>query len=299
MSDSNIYYVRGAFDNLRASDLKALDREIQMAKVSGAKIFAVGIYDDNLCEAMGMGTPLKKADDRMKIMEQIRGVDFTFKISSLDKKIIRKNLEERYYKYKEESQKKEEPKEKPYKYGYVPGTFDLFHAGHAEHLGIAASQCDILIVGVKADELVRSHKKSDPIIHDYERMEIIRHLKYVHDVYLYYTRDLQVAVDWIRSKYGNDELAVFYGSDLLNDFKNTKIEGVKIIYTPREEANMKDRSTSALKRRLLKLGENGEGKRYNSNIPLTQMSFLLIKENERGNSNLPEAPTGQSKDDGR
>ncbi len=37
--------------------------------------------------------------------------------------------------------------------GYTTGTYDLYHAGHAEFLKKAKALCDILIIGVTSDEL--------------------------------------------------------------------------------------------------------------------------------------------------
>ncbi len=268
-----INYVIGSFDVLRAHDLDNLDREIQMTRRDGSECFAVGVYDDKLCEILGMGTPLKKVEDRMKIMEQIRGVNFTFKITTLDKRLVKAALIKRYTEYIEEQNKrKNEPEDKEYEYGYVPGTYDLFHAGHLEHLLIADSKCKKLIVGVKADELVKEHKHTTPSITTKERMEILRHFRFVHDVYPYYTRDLNIAVDWIRSKYGDKQIAVFYGSDLKNDFKNTNIDGVEIIFTERDKELMKTRSTTAYKRvYTLKLDTEQKNKKYTSKTPITEM----------------------------
>ena len=103
-----INYVLGSFDILRAKNLDDLDRQIQLAKTNGAEYFAVGVYDDRLCEALGMGTPLKTTEDRMKIMEQIRGVDFTFKITTLDKRLVREILTKRYSEFMEERSKKKD-----------------------------------------------------------------------------------------------------------------------------------------------------------------------------------------------
>lgn len=92
-----IAYSTGAYDILRAKDLQELDKQIQIGKEDDPDcIFALGIYDDNLCQALGMNKPIKCTEDRAKIMEQIRGVDFTFTIPSRDPKIIIERLREEY-----------------------------------------------------------------------------------------------------------------------------------------------------------------------------------------------------------
>ena len=144
-----IAYLSGVYDILREKDLKKLDREIQMSKKNGAKFFALGIYDGSLCDKLGISEPLKSTDDRMKIMEQIIGVDFTFPVSSLDQKMLEKNIKEAYKEYQQKLKEQEENKNKPKEYniGYTLGTYDLFHAGHLENLMLASEQCEKLIVG--------------------------------------------------------------------------------------------------------------------------------------------------------
>lgn len=148
---------------------------------------------------------------------------------------------------------------------YAPGTYDLFHAGHLENLLIASENSEKLIVGVKADELVQKHKNKTPVISEDERMDILRHFKFVSDVYVYYTRDLQIANDFIKSKYGQFVDAVFLGSDLKNDFKDSK--HINIVYTERDEHLMKERSTTAYAKKFkaLKLG-NSNGRQFTGNI---------------------------------
>ena len=252
-----VAYSYGVYDILRANDLEKLDRLIQVSKTSRESSFGLGIYEASLCEALGIDKPLKSLEDRMKIMEQIRGIDFVFSIPSLDNKIVEKRLEDAYELYVENLKNKKDLKNKEYDIGYAPGTYDLFHAGHLENLQIASEQCKTLIVGIKSNELVEEHKKKSPIISDDERMEIMRHFKFVHDVYKYHTRNLFVANDWINSKYGKSIDAVFLGSDLKKDFAD--VEGINIIYTPRNKEKMKTRSTTAYRKKLgLRILEPGE-----------------------------------------
>ena len=256
-----VSYTYGVWDILREKDLKDLDREIQLSREEGAKYFGVGVYTQDLCQALRMNTPLKSLEDRMKIMEQIRGIDFVFPVNSLDKNILKNNATDAYKLFMEkEKHKTKDPKK--YKIGYAPGTYDLFHAGHLENLTLAASECEKLIVGIKSDELVFKHKNREPVLSADERTEILRHFKFVHDVYKYHTRDLQISSDWIESKYNQKVDAVFLGSDLKKDFESTK--GINIIYTPRDPEKMKTRSTTAYRKLHLNRDENMS---YTGNIP--------------------------------
>jgi len=243
-----IAYTHGIYDILRAKDLHELDKQIQLSCQDGATYFGVGIYDSNLCEHLGLSSPLKSLEDRMSIIAQIRGVDFVFPIFSLHEDVLKDSVKHAYSTFLE-SQKNLVTTEKQYELGYAPGTYDLFHAGHLENLTIASSYCDKLIVGIKSDELVEEHKHRKPVISAEERMEILRHFKFVYDVYKYHTRDLRSANSWLKAKYKHTIDAIFLGSDLKKDFSDTT--GLNIIYTPRDKEGMKTKSTTAYRTLLL------------------------------------------------
>lgn len=244
-------YVSGEYDILRAKDLRRLDEIIQKNKEKGNKYFSVAIYQNELCEELGMDTPLKSAEDRAKIMEQITGVDFTFIIDSLEEQKIRDKaltaFEEYQERKKEEEKENKKEEEKKYETVYVPGTYDLFHAGHLENLMEAKKLGNKIIAGVKSDELVKKQKGDFPKINAEERMEILRHFKFIDGVYEFYTRDLHVASDWVKARYGTIPTIVC-GSDLEKDYKN--INDLTIVYTDRDAKKMQERSTTAYKKKL-------------------------------------------------
>ena len=251
-----IAYSLGSYDILRETDLQEIDKQIQLSKENGINIFAIGVYEDDLCQVLGLNRPLKSVADRLKIMSYIRGIDFVFSVPSLDENIIKARLTAAFEQFENSKKDSKNPKSKKFELGYAPGTYDLFHAGHLENLLIADSNCEKLIVGVKGNELVQKHKNKLPIISDNERVAILRHFKFVYDSYIYYTRDLHIANDYIKSKYNKSIDAVFLGSDLKNDFKDTT--DINIIYTERKEELMKERSTTAYAKRYsaLSLGKH-------------------------------------------
>lgn len=244
-------YLSGVYDILRINDLERIDRAVQENIERGNKYFALAIYDDQLCEKQGLSTPVKDAEDRMKIAQYISGVDFVFLISSANPEQINKSAEQAFNQYLLKlEQEKEGSSKKPvkkYKIVYTPGTYDLFHAGHLENLLIASQNSEKLIVGVKSDELVENHKGRKPVINAQERMEILRHFKFVDGVYQYHTRDPHIAASWIKAKYGKDIDAMFLGSDLKSDFRDVK--DIPIVFTDRDP-NMK-RSTTNYREKLL------------------------------------------------
>ena len=90
--------------------------------------------------------------------------------------------------------------------------------------------CDILIVGVNSDTLVKEYKHKTPIIHELERKEILQAIRYVDNVVICNTLDKSEMHKWIHFD------AVFIGDDWKgNDrWKKTEIDleriGAKVVY---------------------------------------------------------------------
>ena len=64
------------------------------------------------------------------------------------------------------------------------GTFDVFHYGHLRIIERAAELGDRLVVGVSSDALNYRKKQLSPTVSEDHRMEIVRNLKYVDEVFL-------------------------------------------------------------------------------------------------------------------
>ena len=109
------------------------------------------------------------------------------------------------------------------------GTFDLFHIGHVRLLKRAKAYGNRLVVGVSSDSLNVNKKKKDPIIPQQHRLEIIKEISVVDEVFLEESLDLKP--DYIK-KYGADILVM--GDDWEGKFDDLK--GVcQIIYLKRTQ----------------------------------------------------------------
>ncbi len=58
--------------------------------------------------------------------------------------------------------------------GYTSGVYDMFHVGHAIYLEKAKEACDVLVLAIDSDELVKKDKGPDrPIVSLEERIDIL------------------------------------------------------------------------------------------------------------------------------
>ncbi|MFE9252784.1 adenylyltransferase/cytidyltransferase family protein [Streptomyces sp. NPDC007088] len=120
----------------------------------------------------------------------------------------------------------------PYRVGYAPGAYDLFHIGHLNILRHARSQCDYLIAGVVSDEMCERAKGRRPMIPLVERLEIVRSVKYVDAAFVETVPD---KVDtWRQVRFD----VLFKGDDWRGTPKGDKLErdfaevGVDVVYFP-------------------------------------------------------------------
>jgi glycerol-3-phosphate cytidylyltransferase len=119
-----------------------------------------------------------------------------------------------------------------YRIGYAPGAYDLFHIGHLNILEHARQHCDHLIAGVVSDEMCELTKGKRPVVPLAERMEIVRHISYVDEVF---AEVLPEKLDtWKTVKFD----VLFKGDDWRGTAKGDKLErdfaavGVDIVYFP-------------------------------------------------------------------
>jgi glycerol-3-phosphate cytidylyltransferase len=130
--------------------------------------------------------------------------------------------------------------------GYVPGAFDLFHIGHLNILRQAKENCDYLIAGVAADDVLIRHKGVTPVVPLLERLEIVRNIRYVNMAHAAMTND-KIEI-WKELRFN----VLFKGDDWRGTEKGSKLErdftevGVDVVYFPYTKAT----SSSALRRTL-------------------------------------------------
>jgi choline-phosphate cytidylyltransferase/glycerol-3-phosphate cytidylyltransferase len=62
---------------------------------------------------------------------------------------------------------------------FTPGTWDMFHVGHLNLLKSAKALGDILIVGIKTDELVFKDKGHHPLMSYEDRAAVLESCRYV------------------------------------------------------------------------------------------------------------------------
>ncbi|WP_418960263.1 adenylyltransferase/cytidyltransferase family protein [Streptomyces tritici] len=122
--------------------------------------------------------------------------------------------------------------DRPYRVGYAPGAYDLFHIGHLNILRHARSRCDYLVAGVVSDEMAELAKGRRPMIPLVERLEIVRSVKYVDAAFVETVPDKletwkQVRFDVLFK--GDDWRGTPKGDKLEKDFADV---GVEIVYFP-------------------------------------------------------------------
>lgn len=134
--------------------------------------------------------------------------------------------------------------------GYTTGVFDLFHIGHLNILKRAKEQCDYLIVGVSTDELVYGYKNKKPIIPFYERIEIVKAIRYVDEVVPQTCLDKFEAwkkIKFNRIFHGDD----WKGSDLyIEAEKKLNSVGVEMVFLPHTEGTSSTLLTEVLHNKM-------------------------------------------------
>jgi len=218
-----------------------LMQEIAKAR-QNHEVIGLGIETDEFFLGKHGRNPLTNFEDRMAIAKSISGVDFVFKIDD----------EEDYEPQSYTVPEKKQIPSKVYGVAYAPGTYDLFHRGHLEHLMEVKSMCDILVVGVNSDELVFTNKQKHTKLSASDRIAVVKNLRFVDYVFEVTTNEKKIANDWVKQNVGRPINVIVVGSDLKGqDFQNS--EGIPILFTERDPELMKVRCSTYFREELKKL----------------------------------------------
>ncbi|MCI8655230.1 MAG: adenylyltransferase/cytidyltransferase family protein [Clostridia bacterium] len=196
---------------------------------------AIGVYTDECFEKIFDRKPIKPYEERVRLANSIKGVDWVFKASVADQKQeIRNRVSPLYV-------RDDAPKQ--YHVGYAPGTYDLFHEGHLQHLLECRVLCDIMVVGVNSDNLVYLNKGKKAKMSQEDRMRVVKNLKFVDYVHLVEENDKRRANEWAKAIIGEPIDVIILGSDLEGqDYQNP--EGLMVIFTERDPMIMQKRCST-------------------------------------------------------
>lgn len=195
---------------------------------------AIGVYTDECFEKIFNRKPIKPYEERVRLANSIKGVDWVFKASVGNQKQIGSRVSPLYVK---------DDNPKKYHIGYAPGTYDLFHEGHLQHLLECRVLCDIMVVGVNSDNLVYQNKGKTTKMNQAERMQVVKNLKFVDAVHLVETNDKRVANEWVKAIVGAPIDVILLGSDL-EGREHENPDGIMVIFTERDPLIMCKRCSS-------------------------------------------------------
>ena len=109
------------------------------------------------------------------------------------------------------------------------GTFDLFHVGHLNILRRARALGEQLIVGVSSDELNFRKKQVHPAYPVAHRMEIVRAVRYVDEVFV--EESLEAKRDYVLAHRAD---VLVMGDDWAGKFDFLS-DVCRVVYLPRTE----------------------------------------------------------------
>lgn len=217
--------ITGIFDVIT----KGIRKSVLERSLDG-KPLGVGVYTDEYCELTDFSKPMKSVEHRMEIAQGLTGVAFTFIANSRVFSEYEEVADVAYKEYMERVKQEQAPK--PYKAGFVIGSFDLLHSGHLQNIELASEMCDELYVVVKTDERIRDKKHKDPVQNTAQRAANLCALKKVKDV-LYYDLDSnrtdvvnsiieQYALNHLGQLLEPKDLVAIFGEDLKEKRKKEK-----------------------------------------------------------------------------
>ena len=124
------------------------------------------------------------------------------------------------------------------KIGFANGCFDIIHGGHVHMLNFARQNCDKLVVGVSADDIVRESKGADrPFLEAEDRAFILSGLSAVDLVVIIFDKTPERLIEKLMPD------VVIKGTDYEGiDFPEKSLIGVQggtILYAPKINSSSK------------------------------------------------------------
>ena len=206
---------------------------------------AIGVYTDELFEKVVGRSPITPFEERIRLANSIKGVDWVFNASNASE-------EERVVPEYTPSQG---PKD--YHIGVIPGTYDMFHLGHLENFLMARDHCDILIGCVNSDALVWENKRVKPHDSQEKRFQVVNSLKLVDYCIIVDTNDKRIVNEEVQKLCGEPIDVIFLGSDLKGQDHHNY--GIKIFFTQRDPNFQKTHSSTYMRQMVASfLGETPE-----------------------------------------
>lgn len=230
-------------DGVEFIEAKLLNKVKAMSKLYTS--FGIGVYSDEIFEKLYGRRPLKTYRERVKLASCIKGVDFVFKANRVNDE-PNGDFEEGTLIDVEFDHKQ------PYQVVYAPGTYDLLHEGHFEHLLQCRSMGKILVVGVKSDQNVFETKGKKTRQNERERLFIMRNVRFIDYVILVTSRNKQRANEMIRSLTGAPIDLVMLGSDCKGQEEIENPDGLPFLFTERDPQIAKRRSSSFYREQIEK-----------------------------------------------
>lgn len=202
----------------------------------------IGVYSDKVFEQVYGRKPLKTYKERAHLANCIKGVDFVWEVNELNEEV-----ETEPPLYVDDGMPKE------YHVVYTPGTFDLLHEGHLEHLLQCRRKGDILVVGVKSDQNVMETKGKRTKQSEKERLEVIRRVNFVDHVFLVTTRNKRWANERVKAIVGEPIDVVMLGSDCRGQENEDNPDGLIFVFTDRDPVIAQTRCSTAFRQQLEEL----------------------------------------------
>ncbi len=211
--------------------------------------FGIGVYSDDIFEKIYGRPPIKPYKERAHLANAIKGVDLVWEVTNIDDCQIGELKESPIY--------VDDGSPKKYHVVYAPGSYDLLHEGHLEHLLECRKLGDILVVGVKSDQNVFETKGKFTRQNEIERINVIKKLYFVDHAFIVTTHNKHWANERVTSLVGSPIDAIVLGSDCKGQELYDNPDGILFLFTTRDPGIAKTRSSTFYRQMIQDTENNG------------------------------------------